>query len=315
MMRPRMERAPARPLRYFGLVVAAGLLVTACSGAVATAAPAVTPATPASATTPTSALSTPTPVPTKGPATAQLTISGDPAAAALTTNMSVQCDEPSFDGPEIVLYRQASAGGVGVRIVISQSQVSVRFASGSGKTYLDREFVGTGVVSFDAATGAQFDSSLATAPYAGATGDLGTLSAIKGSVDCGNELPGSSTLTISGSTGAGQLSAITLSSARVECDQSSAYGNSVQVIGLATVGTAPTLFIVQGTATGFTVAQEPKDATTAFFYINKTAGSAALTTTGMHISGDATEQNVAAGKTAHTVTVSGDATCGSTVVS
>jgi hypothetical protein len=40
---------------------------------------------------------------------------------------------------------------------------------------------------------------------------------------------------------------------------------------------------------------------------------ATLTATGAHVDGDAVEQNVTKGSTAHTIHVSGDVICGTTV--
>jgi hypothetical protein len=306
-MRPSTERPARSWLRPFGVLFVAGLVAGACSGGGATSAP-TTAATPAETPASTPAASpTPAPLPTRGPATAQMTLAGDPALGTLSPNVAVQCNFPSVTGSLIILTEQASPNGLAVRVVLSPGQVSVRYASGSGKTYLDREFTGTGIAGFDAAKGAQFDTSLGTVPYAGATGDLGTITSIKGSVDCGTQTPGTSTLTITGATADGQLNGITLNPVRVQCTTISP-ANYVSAVGVAQVGSVPTLFFVSGSPTGFTVAQEPQTGGVAF-YTNKTPAAVTVTTTGMHVSGDATEAP-AAGKTAHTVTVTGDATCG-----
>jgi hypothetical protein len=306
-MRPTTELPSRNWRRPFGLLLVAGLVVGACSGAGATTAAtaAATPAaTPAATAAPTP---TPVPSPTKGPANAQIALAGDPALATLSPTVAIQCNFPSVTGPLIILTEQASPNGLAVRVVLSPGQLSVRYAFGSGKTYLDREFTGTGITGFDAATGAQFDSSLSTAPYAGATGNLGTITSIKGSVDCGSQTAGASTLTITGATDEGQLNGIVLNPVRVQCTTIS-QANYVSAVGVAQVGSVPTLFFVSGSPTGFTVAQEPQTGGVAF-YTNKTPAAVAVTVTGMHVSGDATEAP-AAGKTAHTVTVTGDATCG-----
>jgi hypothetical protein len=309
-MRPKTEQPTHRLLWPFGLALAAGLIVAACGSAAATPTPPPTPApTPTTASTPTLAPTptpTPLPSPSKGPATAQLTIAGDPAIAGSAGTISVQCNFPSIGGNVIILY-DTNAAGLAVRVVLSPGTVSVRYASGSGKTYLDREFAGTGVTGFDPATGAQIDTSLNTAPYAGATGNLGTITSVKGSVDCGNQQPGTSTLTLTGSTAEGQLTGVVLNPVRVECVISS-NTKYVQVIGVAQLGSIPALVFVDGTASGtFGVTLEPQGGKVAG-YSGKAPG-ATLSQSGMHVSGDATE-SVAAGATAQTLTVSGDATCG-----
>jgi hypothetical protein len=307
-MRPKTEQPARRLLWPFGLALAAGLIVAACSGAAATPTPSPTPAptpTPASTPTPTPT-PTPVPSPTKGPATAQLTIAGDPAIAGSAGTISVQCNFPSIGGNVIILY-ETNAAGLAVRVVLSPGTVSVRYASGSGKTYLDREFTGTGVTGFDPATGAQIDTSLNTAPFAGATGNLGTITSVKGSVDCGNQQPGTSTLTLTGATAEGQLTGVVLNPVRVDCVASSG-SKYVQVVGVAQLGSIPALVFIDGVSDGtFGVTLEPQTGKLAA-YSGKAPG-ATLSQSGMHVSGDATEA-VAAGTTAQTLTVSGDATCG-----
>jgi hypothetical protein len=236
-------------------------------------------------------------------------VTGDPALATVQGTVSVQCNFPTVNGSVIILTKLASPNGLAIRVTLSPGTMAVRYASGSGKTYLDREFTGTGVTGFDAATGAQFDATLVTAPYDGATGTLGPIETIKGSVDCGTQTAGTSTLTLSGATAEGQLNGVVLNPVRVECSTISG-NNYVSAVGVATVGTTPTLFFVSGNPTGFTVAQEPQTGT-AVFYVNKVATAASVTATGMHVSGEATE-SLAAGSTAkpHTVAVTGDATCG-----
>jgi hypothetical protein len=300
-MRPQTVLTSGRWLRPFGLALAAGLVVSACGSTAATPAP--TPA--------------PTPVPTKGPPTAQMTVTGDATAATLTANISIECDFPSFDGPEIVLFGTGATTGQALRVVLSSTSVSVRYAGGAGKTYVERDFTGTGVTTFDAAKGATFDSPLQTAPVSTATADLGALASIKGSVDCGNQTSGTSTVTVTGSTADGQLNGTMPNPVRVECDTSAKYGNSVQIIGIADVGGTPTQFVIDGTTSQLSVAQYPKGASTSLFYVGKIADGATVTLSpnGVHLSGVATQESAPAGTTAATVTVSGDATCGSTVVS
>ena len=320
-MRPQTVSPRPRRLRTLSLAMAAGLVAAACSGNASTPAPAA----PANVTLAPS----PTPISSKGPAAAALSVTGDPAAAGLTDGMEVQCDMPAFGGPQIVLYRQSTAQGLAFRIVLTQGQVTVRYAFGAGKTYLERDFIGTGVSGFDAATGATIDSTLADAPPTPAASSastppaspsvtptpavvLGALASIKGSVDCGTQTVGSSTMTLNGTTAVGQLTDVTLDPVRVECDTSVTYGPTVLVDGIATVGTTPTLFIIAGRADQFSVAVEPQSGGVGFF-VGKVAGAVTLSAGGVHISGTATLQSPPKGVAPTTVTVSGDATCGSTV--
>jgi hypothetical protein len=309
-MRPIVERHVTRLIRPFGLTVAVAVIAAACSGGALTPAPTAAPTSPPIPTPP------PTPTVTKGPAAAQFTITGDPAVAGAITTATVQCNVPGVSGPSIVLFYQTSPQGSAIRVVITNTAVSLRYAAGAGTTYVDREFTGGGVSGFDAAQGATIDTTLATAPYAGATGSLGPINSIKGTVDCGTQTTGTSTMTMTGTTRDGALSSLTLNPVRVECDQSAAYGNSVQIEGIATVpATGPTFFIIDGRATGgFTVAQEPS--TGVQFYVNNQATAVTLSPTGIHISGTATlEVPTTASPSTYSITVSGDAVCGSTVVS
>jgi hypothetical protein len=308
-MRLTIERPTRRLLRPFGIIVATGLIAAACSSAAATATPTAAPTAAPVPTPP------PTPTVTKGPPSAQFTITGDPAIAGAITTATVQCNVPGVNGPSIVVFYQTSAQGSAIRLVITNTAVSLRYAKGAGKTYLDREFTGGGVSGFDGAAGATLDTTLATAPYAGATGALGPIDSIKGTIDCGNQVPGTSTMTMTGTTRDGALSSLALSPVRVECDQSAAYGNSVQIEGIATVpATGPTFFIIDGRTNGFSVAQEPP--TGVEFYLTTDTSTVTLSPTGIHISGTAPlEVPSGASPSPYSITVSGDAVCGSTVVS
>ena len=284
------------------LVLAAGLFVGGCGGDGAEAVP--TPSATALRGV------TPTPAPTEGPATMQITLTGDPAVAGSTSAGSIQCNYPTVGGPVIVLYPQLASGGATARIELSSELVSVRYAAGSGKTYVERDFTGTGVTSFDAATGAQVDAALDGVANAAATGTLGAILSIKGSVDCGNQQPGRSTITLTGATAQGQLSGTALDPVLVECD-SGAQAASVQVAGVAMVGPITTLFVIVANDNGsFSVSQEPQTGLSAF-YTGRSVKSVTLSAGGLHISADAIETLPAGSKeTPHKITVSGDATCG-----
>lgn len=300
-MAPGGIRPAARLRQASALALMTGLLVAACSGSAATSGPGAS-TVPSSAAT-NSAAPSATSAPTKGPATQHLTLAGPAGAAGAVTNAGIRCNEPSVDGLLISVLGQPTDPNLSVFIFVLPGKVTVRYDSGSGATYVERDFAGTGVTSFDAGTGATIDSQLTEVPTTGAHGSLGVLTSINGSIDCGNQLPGSSTLTFSGPTAKGTFSG-GLNPVNVEC-VTNTYGQSVSVFGIAQVGSTPTLLIIYVSPGTFSVAG-------AGFFRNASTAVATLTATGAHVDGDAVEQ-VAAGATAHMIHVSGDVVCGTTI--
>jgi hypothetical protein len=304
-------RPAARLGRASLLAIAAALLLAACSSSAATSAPGAAATTPPSAAPVASTAATvaPTPVPTKGPATQNLTIAGPAGASGAVSLAAIRCNLPPTDGTsglQISVLGRPTDPNLSVYIFVSPGNVTVRYDSGSGATYVERDFAGTSVTGFDAATGAQIDSPLTEVLNKDAHGTLGVLTSISGSIDCGNQLPGSSTLTFSGPTLKGALSG-GLSLANVECVTNS-FGQSVSVLGMVTVGTTPTAMVMSISPGTFTVYPVG-----AGFYRNTATAVATLTATGAHIDGDGLEQNVAKGATAHTIHVTGDVVCGTTI--
>ncbi len=298
---------PSTPMRRaWALAPVIGLLVAACSGSAATPARATSSALPSAAATITMAPSA-TPVATRGPATQSLTLTGPTGAAGAISNAAILCNLPSTDGLQISVLGQPTDPSLSVYIFVEPGKLTVRFDSGAGATYVERDFTGTGVSDFNAATGAQIDSQLTEVPTTGAHGTLGLLTSISGSIDCGNQMPGSSTLTLSGPTPKGALGG-GLDPVNVEC-VTNQYGPSVSILGLAQVGSAPTLLVVYVRPGSFSVSASG-DA----FFTSGSAVVATLTATGAHVDGDAVEQLAAGSKVKpHTIHVSGDATCGTTV--
>ena len=187
--------------------------------------------------------------------------------------------------------------------------MQVRVGTGSASTLRLREFTGTGVKDFNAATGAQVDSPLTeTTDAATATGNLGALSSISGTIDCGDETAGTADLTVTGSTPFGQLAGTPLTSVDVTCTNT-ASGLFVGAIGLSTAGTTPVLVFVTASSDTLQVSVETSSAGS--FYSGKGTGLATLTANGAHIAGDIS-LSVAAGATpsTQTVHVAGDDTCG-----
>ena len=279
------------------IILAAALVASACSGSAATPSPSTSPSpTPAPTAAPTAA-------PTKGPATQALTVVGPSGPVALAS-AAIRCDFPSTSGPLINVIAQPGDPNMSVYVDVMPGSVSVRYDAGSGSTYVERDFAGPGVTAFDAATGATIDSALTetTAPGA-ASGSLGVLTSIKGVIDCGNQMPGSSTLTLSGATAKGTLSG-GLDPVSVEC-VSDSYGPRVSVIGIATVGSTPTLAVVSISPNTFSLSLSNDG-----FYRNTATAKAVLRADGATVEGDGVVQNPPAGSAAHTFHMSGGAVCG-----
>ena len=166
------------------LVIAGALAVTACGSASpgsGTAAPTQTPS--------------PTPLP---PAGGQFTETGSVQLVTTVVATAVTCSFPSLNGPEILLQVATADMKMGGFISLTASKVFVRIGAGSGATYTQRNFSGSGVTNFDAGKGAQFNTQLIDDTPAGQNaGTIGTVVSLSGSVSCGNKTPGSGTITIS----------------------------------------------------------------------------------------------------------------------
>lgn len=295
-----MKRPSERSRRSFGLAAAVLLLVAACGSAAPTPSPSPTPSP------------TPTPKPTPGPAAATLTISGDPAVAGDLEPIDVRCNYPSVDGSTIVLSWHSKDRNQAIRVVVAAELVTVQYTSGSGKTYAERDFQGTGVAGFHAGNGAGIDSPLDPVLTALEEGTLGPIVAIRGSIDCGNQKAGSSTLTLSGVTATGKLSGLFLQPVRVECN-ATPNAESVEIVGAADVGTNPTLFVFHATVNGFSLSQQPKTGP-AVVYLNKQLTSVKLAPLSASINGDAVEALPSRSKLKpHKLTILGDVVCGTVV--
>jgi len=226
------------------------------------------------------------------------------------TAQTIDCNRPALTGgPEIFFIGQAGANGPSIVIFLQAATMQVRVATGSASTLRLREFTGTGVTGFNAATGAQVDSPLTeTTDAATATGNLGALSSISGTIDCGDETAGTANLIVTGSTPFGQLAGTPLTSVDVTCTNT-ASGLFVGAIGLGTAGTTPVLVFV--TASSGTLQVSVETGSAGSFYSGTGPGLATLTANGAHIAGDISV-SVAAGATpsTQTVHVAGDDTCG-----
>lgn len=288
--------------RWVALAVV-GLTMAACSSS-GSAGASASAATVAPSRSPTAA-------PSKGPATAQFSLVGTAGLTGQVTTTEIVCGEPSIDGPQI-FYQGTSASGPAIVIFMQAGHVEVRVATGSASTLKLRSFVGSGVTGFDASAGGQLDTPLTETTGKGdAIGDLGALTSISGSVDCGDQQPGTANIVVTGLTPQGSLSAA-LTNVHVTCTFTTGSGEFVGVSGLTTTGApaTPILMFVTGSTGMIQVAVEAR--ASASFYNGKGTGLVTMTAAGAHMEGDVTE-SVTGGATPHTLHAAGDATCGLTV--
>ena len=268
-----------------------------------------------------SAPSPPPPTPAPGPPTSTFTLTGDGSlTGSPLTSLSVSCYVPGFNGRLIAVSGQVGqqADAPYVTVTIESSKVTVGEAAGSGSAYSSRSFSGSGVSGFDPTKGARVSGPLTETASSVAKGTLGALTAITGSVSCGNQMPGTTNIKISGSTAEGTVG--DFGATRVACI-TTRYGQGVTVNALTTIGGRPALvsvFIekyVSGpsvtNAPAFTMNQQFQNAPGHFYVRVPGNGTFTVTGTGGHVDGDVVEQQVAGGATPHTLHISGDATCGS----
>ena len=302
---------PAR----FAVVSLVILVLTACSGSAANKSTASSPATTASAETQplatTAPVSTSTTAATAGPATAEFTVAGDQGLAGSIAVSGIHCNQPSLDGPVIAMFGQPANKDQSMLITLSPAAITVRLSAGSGATFVQRNFQGAGVSGFDPAVGAKIDSPMT--PQAGETvpASLGTIVSMVGIVDCGNQQPGTSTITLTDPTTGGGFEQ-PLNPVRVECD-TNAQGETVQLIGLTPIGGTPNFVIVTIRADGLSVAESGRSGLTHFFTATG-ASLATLSAGGAHADGDLS-QKFPAVSTPNIVHMKGDATCGTVVSS
>jgi len=318
-MRPMVNPA-IRSFPRWSAIGLIGVVVAACgasastappsASAASTAAPTVSVAPQASSAAPTVATSeVPSPSPSKGPATAQFGITGTAGLTGPVTPTAITCDQPGLDGSSITVLGTAGASGPQVVLFISAGHVEARVGTGAATTLKLRTFEGTGVTGFDAATGATLDTQLTETTDKGtAVGDLGALSSISGTIDCGDQQPGTSTIALSGESALGPIGA-TFTGAHVTC-RVVGPATYVTVQELGTAGTTPVLVFVNASATLLQAVLETKTATSV--YSSKAPGLVTFTPGGVTVAGDLTE-TVKAGVTPHVLHVAGDGTCGTTI--
>jgi hypothetical protein len=298
--------------------VLVGLIVAACSGSATLGAssaavlPSASPqAVPSSASSPGGPSPSPSAASSKGPASAQIAIVGTAGLTGPVTAQTISCNRPALQGGPEISYIGQAANGPQIVIFAQAGHVEVRVGTGAASTLRLRTFVGNGVTSFDAAIGVVVDTKLTeTTDPGAAVGTLGALSSISGSIDCGNQQPGSADVVVSGVTPYGQLSGA-LTNVAVTCTVIGP-DTYVGINGLSTAGATPVLMFVTASTGALQVAVETGSAGT--FYTGKGAGLTTLEPNGATMSGDVTE-SVAKGSSPspNLLHVTGTATCGVTV--
>jgi hypothetical protein len=232
-----------------------------------------------------------------------MTLAGPAGVTGALSQADIRCDVPTTTGPQISVLARPVDPNLSVFIFISADSIAVRFDSGAGKTYVERDFTGSGVTNFDPTIGATIDTPLTEVPTTGAHGDLGILTHLTGSVDCGNQQSGSASLTLSGDTAAGALGG-TVQEANVECVNSAAYGPYITIQALVSVAGKSTEAIIYFSGTRYSISIGGVG-----FFVSQNASEVSMSASGASASGDLTEE-VSAGSGAHIVHMSGSVTCG-----
>jgi hypothetical protein len=238
---------------------------------------------------------------------ADITLTGDATLTGAISNTSVRCNFPSLDGQGIAVLARAADSTSLARVAVHATKVKVIISSGEGPDYHERVFEGTGVTGFDPAKRAVVDASLteSTPPVGARPRTVGAVTAIKGTVECGDQTAGSSTVVITGETPAGTLAAVKLDPVRAECYRSPD-GDEVVASGLAKIGTTTALIgISLQSDGGISLTETVPTATRRYL----ASGTTTVTPNGGDLRGDVVEQGIVAAS-AHRLHVEGELTCG-----
>jgi hypothetical protein len=297
--------APGHPLRSIALGLIA-ILLAACNASPSAAPSSLAPsAAPVPASVPVVSSPSPSvaPLPTASvpPASATVTLGG--GVKGLGQGIQVSCQSPSLDGLLIILTGATTTKDVFSTITLGPASIFVTIDSGSGTTFTGRSFSGLGVTDFDPTKGARIDSPLTAVTTSSNPGKLPALTSIKGSVDCGGQVPGSSTLTITGTAAEGPITG-PIDPIRVDCNPN-AKPASVHAVGLFKLVDRTAEVIFQATTNGFTAFILPTEITNQHFFTNTDPTTVSLSGTGAHVAGSATETG-----TTNRLQVSGDLVCG-----
>jgi len=273
-----------------------GTALPAASTNPPSASPAPTAAAGASATSQPSVSGSPR------PASGSTTLAGDPGLAGPLAISGIRCQLPAVAGQTIAIFG-TTPNGVLVQVILADGSIAIRAYTGAGATATERNFGSSSLASFDAATGATFDTAVTPTPGPNPPGTIGAVTAIKGTIDCGGQRPGTSTLVLTG-TGIDGTFGPSINPVRVQCDT----GPTVQATGIVQVGGKATLALIAVRTGAFTLFTSASGQTHLY---QASTGVTALTATGARLDGDAVEA-AAAGGTSHTIHIAGELTCGVT---
>jgi len=247
-----------------------------------------------------------------GPATFQLTAAGDAKVTGTWgPSFGITCLNPTYTGTDIIFFAASPDGSAVVLITLAPGSIAVSERAGQGATYTERDFQGSGVTSFDPSRGSTFDSDVTPTGGNPGRGTLGSITHVSGSVACGDQTAGASTITLSGAMAAGGVAG-PFARFRVQCNTSSQFGQSVNATAIVIAGSTPTLLIINLPANLkamiFSVGQG--SATNGSFAIDPN-GTLQVGATGAHLDANFIEV-LASGVTgpAHRIHLAGDMTCG-----
>jgi hypothetical protein len=262
-----------------------------------------------SATGQPSSTTAPATTPTATMPTATITLAGAVGLAGPASKEGVRCNLPGLDGFGIAVLAVPPDGTSLARIAVGPGRVKVIVGAGDGADYHERAFQGSGVTAFDAARRAVVDSPLTEIPETTGTngttkGDIGAVTSIEGTVECGDQTPGTSTVTLTGKTPEGALTAAVLDPAHVECDPSP-QGAELVASGLLHVGATRALVTIGLTSDGAVTVDEMLPTTNRRYTAD---GIATVTTKGAHVRADVVDQN--APVSASRLHVEGNLVCG-----
>ena len=242
---------------------------------------------------------------------ASLTLAGDPGLDGAVGTPEVTCQFPDVEGLRIAVLAQASDPNIVYRVSIGPDKVTLRVDSGAGSDFHERTFEGSGVSQFEPRTGAHVDAQLTEVASAADSdhGSLGVVRAIKGTVECGDQTPGSSTITVTGDTATAHFDKATLEPALVECYFSA---GEVIVLGIAHAGDTKVHLLVSITSQGLGIEEELQPSGQRRYEAAPGSSSAAsvITGDGGRANGDVVEKDATP---PHALHVEGEAVCGTPV--
>jgi hypothetical protein len=222
----------------------------------------------------------------------------------------LRCNQPSLDGLVITAFVNTANKSAAAMITLSSGSIKIALSSGSGSTFALRNFTGSGVSGFDTSLGAQIDSTLTdVTPATTKSGTLGAITNISGSLDCGDQTPGISSVVVNGSSAEGSITG-SLSPFKVECQHNAANGNNVALIGLIDAGDTPNLLFINLNNRTPSIYTSTKDNV---FHAYTAAASSSVSQEADGAMVDSNFIETVTSGTPHVIHLTGSVTCGATV--